>query len=248
MLSAKQLPRLVAFTVLMSMGILLASLGLRNEALTAPLLFYLIVSVLTTCAFFMLTGMTERTRMTGAPSTQADDGQPDETSPLAYGIKKFSVYELSDDAGVAIPAVIAFLGMMFVCCVVLVSGLPPLSGFVAKFSLLATMLKPGAGEDMTSAWILSATIVFSGLVSLIALSRVGMQLFWSVAARATPRLRLLEAAPVATLVLLCLALTVAAGPVTRYLDSAASSLHRPDTYIDTVLSQETRREQRGAPR
>ena len=86
------------------------------------------------------------------------------------------------------------------------------------------------------------------VVSVVALSRVGMRLFWSIAARATLRLRLLEAAPIAVLVLLCLALTLAADPVTRYLDSAARSLHRPDTYIRSVLSQETRREQRGEPR
>jgi multicomponent K+:H+ antiporter subunit D len=249
MLAAKQLARLVAFTVLMSMGILLASLGLRNEALTAPVLFYLIVSVLTTCAFFMLSGMTERTRVTDVPAPPDDEAEADEPSPLVYGIKKPSVYELGDEAGVAIPAVIAFLGMMFVCCVLLVSGLPPLSGFVAKFSLLATMLRPGAAAGAgVSTWVLGAAIVISGLVSMIALSRIGMRLFWGVAARTTPRLRLLEAAPVATLVLLCLALTIAAGPVTRYLDSAASSLHRPDTYINTVLSRETRREKRGAPR
>jgi multicomponent K+:H+ antiporter subunit D len=247
MLAAKQLARLVAFTVLMSMGILLASLGLRNEALTAPVLYYLIVSVLTTCAFFMLSGMTERTRITTPPPEE----EPEllEPSPLAYGIKKPSVYALGDEAGVAIPAVIAFLGMMFVCCVLLVSGLPPLSGFLAKFSLLATMLNPGAAPGVdVSTWVLSAAIVLSGLASVIALSRVGMRLFWSGGARTTPRLRLLEAAPVATLILLCLALTIGADPVTRYLDSTARSLHQPDTYIDTVLSRETRREQRGAPR
>ena len=64
MLAAKHLARLVAYSVLVSMGILLASLGLRIEALTTPVLFYLIVSVLTTCTFFMLTGMTDRTRVT----------------------------------------------------------------------------------------------------------------------------------------------------------------------------------------
>jgi formate hydrogenlyase subunit 3/multisubunit Na+/H+ antiporter MnhD subunit len=53
---------------------------------------------------------------------------------------------------------------------------------------------------------------------------------------------------VAALVLLCLALTIFADPVTRYLASAARTLHQPHTYIDTVLSRETRREQRGAPR
>ena len=249
MLAAKHLARLVAFTVLMSMGILLASLGLRIETLTAPVLYYLIVSVLTTCTFFMLTGMTERTRITETQASAEDEPDAAGVSDLAYGIKKPSIYELGEEAGVAIPAVMAFLGMMFVCCVLLVSGLPPLSGFLAKFSLLATMLNAGTENGASfSAWILSAAVIVSGLVSVIALSRIGMRLFWSIAARTTPRLRLLEAAPVATLVLLCLVLSAAADPVSRFLDSTAKSLHQPDTYVRTVLSDETRREQRGAPR
>jgi multicomponent K+:H+ antiporter subunit D len=250
MLAAKHLARLVAFTVLMSMGILLGSLGLRIEALTAPVMFYLIVSVLTTCTFFMVAGMTGRTRVADEPAAPEAEEESDTAVPgyQAYGIKKFSVYELADEAGVAIPAVMAFLGMMFVCCVLLVSGLPPFSGFLAKFALLATMLDPVHDVGGSSAsWILSATIVASGLVSVVALSRIGTRLFWSVAARTTPRLRLLEAAPVAALVLLCLGLSVAADPVMRYLDSAAKSLHQPDTYIRAVLSQQTLREQRGAP-
>lgn len=246
MLAAKQLARLVAFTVLMSMGILLASLGLRNEALTAPVLLYLIVSVLTTCAFFMLSGMTELTRVGDARPAADADTEAGEANPLAYGIRRPSIYQIDDEVGVALPAVTAFLGMMFVCCVLLVSGLPPLAGFLAKFALLATMLQPGAASGAT--WTLGSAIILSGLVGVIALSRTGMRLFWSIATRATPRLRVLEAAPVAVLVLLCLALTIGADPVTRYLASAAQSLHQPDIYIQTVLSHETRREQRGAPR
>ena len=245
MLGAKHLPRLVGFTVMMSMGILLASLGLRVESLTAPALFYMIVSVLTTCAFFMLVGMTDRTRTPDTllfPGDRNDDGEPGYS---AYGIKRFSVHEPGAEAGIAIPAVMAFLGMMFVCCTLLVSGLPPLPGFPAKFALLATMLHSSTGP---STWVLAAAIVMSGLAAVVALSRIGMRLFWSVAARTTPRLRLLEAAPVASLVVLALILTVTTSPVMRYLDSAARSLHQPDTYIRAVLSQETRREQPGAPR
>src|SRR5690606_20679980 len=59
---------------------------------------------------------------------------------------------------------------------------------------------------------------------------------WSSGARRTPRLRVVEAAPVAFLVLLCLALTAASGPVMRFLESTARSLHDPGTYIRTVLS------------
>jgi multicomponent K+:H+ antiporter subunit D len=121
----------------------------------------------------------------------------------------------------------------------LITGLPPLPGFVAKFALLSTALRAAqVGAVPWTSWAFFVAILLSGLASLIALSRVGMRLFWSIAARETPRLRVLEAAPVAALVLLSLALSVAAGPVARYLDSAARSLHKPDTYIHAVLSNE----------
>ena len=242
MLGAKHLARLVSYSVLVSTGILLAALGLRVEALTGPILFYLIVSALTTCMFFMLTGMTDRTRQTNPPVSPDDDAEP---APVyvAYGIKEPSVHAGDQGAGIALPAVMAFLGMAFVCCVLLVTGLPPLPGFLAKFALLATALDAvPAAETPAAVWLLCAAVLVSGLAGLIALSRVGMRLFWSVAARTTPRLRLLEAAPVAALVLLAVTLTVFAEPVNRYLGSAARSLHQPDAYVRAVLSLETRRE------
>ena len=95
----------------------------------------------------------------------------------------------------------AFLGMVFVCCVLLLTGLPPLPGFLAKFALLATALDTARDGDRADGGV--GTLrrrADLGLAGLIALSRVGMRLFWSVAARTTPRLRVLEAAPVAVLV------------------------------------------------
>jgi multicomponent K+:H+ antiporter subunit D len=239
MLGAKHLARLVAYSVLVSMGILLSTLGLQIDALTAPVMFYMIVSVLTSTAFFMLTGMTDRTRITD-PSTDASDVDTGASQPIyvAYGIKEPSVYRDDDDeVGTPIPATMAFLGLMFVCCVLLVTGLPPMPGFVAKFAVLSTAVKwaPLAG-DGAAVWLLCGAVVLSGITGVIALSRVGMRLFWG-AARITPRLRVLEAAPVAVLMILCLALGIWAGPVAEYLDAAAQSLHEPDTYIRVVLSQ-----------
>lgn len=241
MLAAKHLGRLVAYSLLVSMGILFASLGLRIEALTTPVLFYLIVSVLTTCTFFMLTGMTDRTRETDPPVSSEDWEQEGEPLYVAYGIKEPSVHHEGEDIGIVIPAAIAFLGMVFVSCVLLVSGVPPLPGFLAKFALLSTILHSAVTNGTaTSTWVLCAAILVSGAASIIALSRIGMRLFWGIASRRTPRLRLLEATPVAALVLLCLGLSVAADPVTQYLEHAAYSLHQPDTYIRTVLSLDTR--------
>jgi multicomponent K+:H+ antiporter subunit D len=238
MLAAKHLARLVSYSVLVSMGILLTAFGLRIEALTGPVIFYMTVSVLTTSAFFMLTGMTDRTRITDPPVMSDDTAvAPTRPSYIAYGVKEPSVHAGDSEVGIAIPAAMAFLGLMFVCCVLLITGLPPLSGFVAKFSLLSTALRaaPPAGVAFPT-WAFCVAVLLSGFAGLIALSRVGMRLFWSVAARTTPRLRILEAAPIAVLILLCFALSAAADPVTRYLDSAARSLHQPDTYVRAVLS------------
>ncbi|HET8692902.1 MAG TPA: monovalent cation/H+ antiporter subunit D [Steroidobacteraceae bacterium] len=247
MLGAKHLARLVGYSVLVSTGILLSALGLRIEALTAPILFYLVVSAITTCLFFLLTGMTDRTRQADPALFASDDEEP---APVyaAYGIKAPSVEGGDGDVGVAIPAVMAFLGMVFACCALLVTGLPPLPGFLAKFSLLATALAATpAGAAPKEVWLLAVAVLGSGLAGLIALSRVGMRLFWSVAARQTPRLRLLEAAPVGMLVLLAGGLALFAGPVNTYLDAAARSLHRPDAYLHAVLSLETRREAPAEP-
>jgi len=184
----------------------------------------------------MLTGMTDRTRITDPPVAPED--APAIVAPvyMSYGVKQPSIYRDDGDVGIAIPAAMAFLGLMFVCCALLLVGLPPLAGFVTKFALLSGALRNSPEGTHAASWIFSAAVLLSGLASLIALSRVGMRLFWSVAARSTPRLRVLEAAPVATLVLLCIALTVAASPVAQYLDSTARSLHQPDTYVRAVLA------------
>jgi multicomponent K+:H+ antiporter subunit D len=70
-----------------------------------------------------------------------------------------------------------------------------------------------------------------------------MRLFWSVTDRNTPRLSLLESAPLAFLILVCLALTAGAGPAMRYFEAAARDLAEPRAYIHAVLGEpvETRR-------
>src|SRR5690606_25670949 len=76
MLATQHLRRLVAYSVIVSSGLLLASLGLGIEPVTPPVLFYLATSVLTTAAFFLLTGMTDRTRLLAPaapePASQGD--------------------------------------------------------------------------------------------------------------------------------------------------------------------------------
>ena len=146
MLAAHHLARLVSYSVVVSTGILLAALGLGIEALTTPVLYYLIVSSLTTGTFFMLTGMTDRTRSVPSLATPPEAPEPQSPFYTAFGVRAPDPYGTDEDVGVAIPRAIAFLGFVFVSCVLLVTGLPPLPGFVAKFALLSTAIDTAPGR------------------------------------------------------------------------------------------------------
>jgi multicomponent K+:H+ antiporter subunit D len=238
----------VSYSVIVSSGLLLATLGVGDEALTPPALFYFATSVLSTSAFFMLTGMTDRTRVAAEVPPVASEAPPVAAEPpaavraaatpayVAFGVREPQEYDTSEEVGAAIPAAMAFLGLMFVCCVLLITGMPPLPSFVAKFALLSAALDTAHGaEAPIEKWVLVAGILVSGLAQMIALTRVGIRLFWG-GARRTPRLRVLEAAPVAAIVLLSLLLSAMSGTAMGFFEAAASSLHAPEVYTRIVLS------------
>src|SRR3546814_10844556 len=84
--------------------------------------------------------------------------------------------------------------MSFVACALLITGLPPLSGFVAKFSLLSAALQTSSTDTPSvAAWSPVAAVLLSGLAGSIALGRTGIRLFWSSDDSITPRLRISEA-------------------------------------------------------
>ncbi len=239
MLAARQLPRLVAFAVILSSGTILAAVGSGVPAMTAPALFYMIGSIFGTAAFFLLTGMADRMREAPTRMGEAANTPPPTYTAFAMG-EPPDPYSPDDEVGTAIPAAMAFLGLAFISCALLITGLPPLAGFVAKFALVAAAVDalPHDGS-FGREWLLIILLLGGGLAGLIALSRVGMRLFWSVTGRQTPRLWISEAAPVAFLILICVAMTVAAGPAMSYLDSAAAALENPDVYIRSVLAERT---------
>jgi multicomponent K+:H+ antiporter subunit D len=151
----------------------------------------------------------------------------------AFGLDRED--EPEEEVGMAIPATLALLGLSFAACALMVAGLPPLPGFVAKFALLSALLAPD--PIGAPAWTLLALLILSGLASLMAMARAGVRIFWGAEERSMPRVRVIEMAPIVMLLALCLALTVAAGPAMQYLQQAAQALHAPHGYIDTVLGR-----------
>jgi multicomponent K+:H+ antiporter subunit D len=125
---------------------------------------------------------------------------------------------------------VALLGLCFLACALVLAGLPPLSGFLAKFALLAPMLEGGPG-----AMVLFTLVVVAGFCTVIAMCRAGIQVFWADEGWVFPAIRTGEAASVVILLALCLGLTVLAEGPLRYVMETAAQLHAPARYIQAVL-------------
>ena len=232
LLASQEMTRLACFSLIVSSGTLLAAIGFGQPGITAGALLYMASSTLAVAAFFLLVELVERTRVFGA-------------NVLALTMEAFQAEGAiesteTEEVGVAIPMAMAFLGLAFFTCALLMAGLPPLSGFVAKFALLSAALNPGGmgqGQPAPHVWALVTLVVLSGLAGLVALSRAGIRVFWAPADRTAPRLRPIEVGPIAALLLACAGLTVGAGPAMRYLDDTAAALHAPHVYMDGVLTK-----------
>ncbi len=227
-LATQDLSRLAGFSVLVSSGTLLAAIGTGQAQVIGGALYYLVSSTLGIAAFFLLSELVERGREAGADVlavTLEAFGDGDDLSDLD-----------EEEVGVAVPATVAILGSAFVGCALLLSGLPPLSGFIGKFAMLTGLFDPGsAGAPSWTAWVLLAVLLVSGAASLIAMTRAGIRIFWLPLERSVPQVRLVELAPVVCLLLLCAALTVRAGPVMDFMQQTAVYLHAPQQYVEGVL-------------
>ena len=134
--------------------------------------------------------------------------------------------EPAEGDGVAMPGTMAILGICFAACAILLAGLPPLSGFIAKFAMLSAMMGTGTiGIPPTPAvWTLAALVILSGVASLIAMSRVGIYTFWTSLEGMVPRVLVIEIVPVLFLLALTLALTIQAGPAMQYMETTIRAL------------------------
>lgn len=205
---------------MISSGTLLALIGLGQPLTLAAMLFYLISSTLAVASFVLLTELIERIY------TPTD-------SVLALSMEFFALDdEKKESAGVAIPGAMAFLGLAFAACALIMAGLPPLSGFIAKFNILHQLLQtPMTGSN----WLLLILLVVAGLSAIISLMRFGVRSFWTAQSAQSPRLKLTEAGPVLLLLSACISMAIFAGPVHALLERVATELQQTDRYVEQVL-------------
>lgn len=228
-LASQAMSRITAFSLLVSSGTVLAAIGFSDPQLTGGALFYLVSSTLTIGALFLLIELIERGQSPAADliaiTAETLDLEADEGG--------------EEEGGAGFSAAPAVLGACFVGCAVLLIGLPPLSGFVAKLAMLAALMAPagqsGAVGIPPASWAFVALLLLSGLAALLTLSRVGMRTFWAPVDSSVPRVLVVEIAPVFVLLLLTVVLAIKGGPVLQYMEDTARALHEPSSYIEAVF-------------
>ncbi|MBP6797748.1 MAG: monovalent cation/H+ antiporter subunit D, partial [Luteimonas sp.] len=177
-----------AYLVLLSSGTLFVAFSLAQPGTIAAGLYYLPHSCFAAAAMFLIAHIVQRER----------GSVGDRVLPTA-------------------PPMPRLTGLLYMVAAVSLVGLPPLSGFIGKFLLLAAV----PAED--TGWVF-ATVLASSLLALLGLSRTGTRLFWrteeedGVAAPAAqaPRVRGVEIAATVVLIGYGLAMTLAAAPILRY--------------------------------
>jgi len=205
-LAAPSLRLLAAYLVLASAATLFIAVGLASAEAIGAGLYYLVHSTFVGGAMFLLADLVRRQR----------DNAGDSLRKLDHMSHR------------------GLLGALFAVAAVSVAGLPPLSGFIGKFSLLAAV------PDAQAAW-LWPVVLGTSLGVVVALASATSQVFWREGGEparpgAVPRLRGTELGATIALLALGVALAVAGGPVLRYAQDAAAQVVAPADYIQAVRS------------
>lgn len=259
-IASRTLPHIAGYATIVSTGTLLAVLGSGSAQVISGALYYLLGSTVGIAALFLLAdSVTRRERIAAAAQDVGPVFSDDYETALQ---SEFEGVELSSP----IPAATALLAGSFFLVTLLLVGMPPLSGFIAKFAILDGVLKawPGSGSlgasvaaagnavfessvspfsgafsgASGSAWLLLGLVVFSGFAALLALVRQGIHVFWKRHEQAASlSLRPAEALAVSLLVSVALALTLLAAPIMRYTDATSAYLLTPEAYVNAVLGE-----------
>ncbi|MBQ0986991.1 Na+/H+ antiporter subunit D [Streptomyces sp. F63] len=216
-LAQDDINRLLSFTLVSHIGFMLFGLALSDIAGLTGTILYIVHHIVVQATLFLVAGLV--VRGAGTPA-----------------LRRLEVR--------APPP--ALLALLFLLPALSLSGIPPLSGFVAKLALL----RAGAADGGAAAYALVTAALLSSLLTLAAMARLGRCAFpgaarpdphgprSSRAPAAAHRPPRLMAAATAGMALTGVALAVLAGPLARISERAAEDLLHRDTYRSAVLVTE----------
>ncbi|PXW82112.1 multisubunit potassium/proton antiporter PhaD subunit [Ruegeria sp. P4] len=224
-LGSKDIGRLMSFGAITSVGTLLTAIALFTPEATAAALYYTVHSTLAAAALFLVADMVR-------------ERQGGEIAPKPVMTQS------------------GLISVLFFVAAIATAGMPPLSGFLGKLLIL------DAARDSTLVVWVWAVILISSLITIMGFARAGTLIFWKshgltqdhsleepeieleqadqADAPLAPRAPALPFVACFSLLAGLAALTLFAGPVTRYTTATAADLFAPQAYIETVLANRDR--------
>lgn len=217
-LGSKSLMRLIAFSVVGSVGTLMVAISLFTPAATAAALYYLIHSTFAAAALFLVADMVIERR---GPAGDALHAAP-------------------EFAGAGM------VGALFLTAAIGMAGMPPLSGFIGKLLVLESAGDAASTPIIWTAILATSLIAIVGFARAgsllfwkpaeLAGEAAGASAATSSGSAAgAPPLAGLPVTVTALLLSAMLLLVILAGPATGYLEATAEQLYDPRQYIRAVL-------------
>lgn len=203
-----EMRRLLSFHIVSQIGYLLMGLGLFTQLALGGAVFFMVHVILAKTALFLVSGIVKQLRGT---------------------------YELTELGGLY--RLTPWLAILFIIPALSLAGIPPLSGFWAKFALV------NAGLDAQSYLIVGVSLAV-GLLTLFSMTKIWAEAFWKEVSpnETTSALRPLPQNAYASLIvptaivgLLTVIMGLGAEPAFALSMEAADQLLNQDMYIQAVL-------------
>ncbi len=208
-----EMRRILSFHIISQIGYMTMGLGLYGLAATSEMavlalagsVFYIMHHIIVKTNLFLISGVVER--LCGSTDLARTGGMYQRAGGLA---------------------------VLFLIAALSLAGVPPLSGFFAKLTLIQ------AGFQMGQ-YAIVATALVVGLLTLFSMMKIWAAVFWQappegMESRAAPRgKRFAMLAPIAALAACTVAIGLAVEPAFDLAQRAARQLHDPAAYVRAVL-------------
>ena len=210
--SMNTMRKILSFHIISQIGYMVMGLALFSTLAIAGAIFFIIHNILAKANLFLIAGLVERIK--GSSDLSAVGG--------VY--QNFPV-----------------LSLLFLIPAFSLAGLPPLSGFWAKFLLIK------AGFEL-DAYLITAVAIITGLLTLYSMMKIWNNIFWAKApSAAAPETFSSEwlffrkykslIGPVILMAAATFFIGLYSEPLMKYALIAAEQLMQPSTYIEAVSSQ-----------
>ncbi|MDA0370815.1 MAG: proton-conducting transporter membrane subunit [Actinomycetota bacterium] len=205
-MSHVQMKRILSFHIVSQIGYMIMGIGFGTTIGLAATVFYLVHHIPVKASLFLVEGIVEKE--TGSSSFDRVSG-------------------LASRSGL--------LAVLFLIPALSLAGLPPFSGFLAKFSLV----REGFADGRYGVVVVA---IFVSLLTLVSMTKIWTGLFWGDVTPEPPagrvgvlrHHRLMSASTIA-IVGGTLLIAVLAGPLYDYCEAAARQLADPSRYIGAVI-------------